>query len=64
LTLPVAGDAEDIEDTDSVEGSDSLESRVETATASAVVAAEVSAPVVEPAPSDDEPVYVVDRTEA
>jgi segregation and condensation protein B len=64
LTLPVAGDAEDIEGTDSVEGSDSLESRVETATASAVVAAEVSAPVVEPAPSDDEPVYVVDRTEA
>jgi segregation and condensation protein B len=64
LTLPVAGDAEDIEGADSVEGSDSLESRVETATASAVVAAEVSAPVVEPAPSDDEPVYVVDRTEA
>lgn len=63
LTLPVAGDPED---TGVVEAGGVVE------TAEAAVspesppsdAASAAAPVVEPAPSDDEPVYVVDRTEA
>lgn len=58
LTLPVAGDAEGVEGGDGVETVEAVEA------VEASAGAESPAPVVEPAPSDDEPVYVVDRTEA
>lgn len=58
LMLPVAGDAE------GAEGSEGVESGIHEGETAAVVATESAAPVVEPAPSDDEPVYVADRTEA
>ncbi|MGA0053679.1 MAG: SMC-Scp complex subunit ScpB [Steroidobacteraceae bacterium] len=70
LTLPVAGDAELPVDGDDVERApgDAVGDAVgdQDASLAAPVAdvASASAPVVEPAPSDDEPVYVVDRTEA
>lgn len=64
LTLPVAGDAEGAEGADSVDGGDRSGTDVATGEASPDVATDVAAPVVEPTPSDDEPVYVVDRTEA
>jgi segregation and condensation protein B len=49
LMLPVAGDLEATEATETADGGDAVET---------------PAPVIEPAPSDDEPVYVADRTEA
>ena len=49
LMLPVAGDLEATEATETADGGDAVET---------------PAPVSEPAPSDDEPVYVADRPEA
>lgn len=52
LTLPVAGDLEASETADGGDAGNGGD------------AVDGAAPVVEPAPSDDEPVYVADRTEA
>jgi len=66
LTLPVADDAELAVEGEDVERAPGDVPGDQDASLVAPVAdiASSSAPVVEPAPSDDEPVYVVDRTEA